>query len=535
MLKVALRTERDESPILPVMKAEALFCDPRIQSSQFLASTPLIKCFPLKTIIDRLCLKNIYYHWLLMEIAVRKGEIVLDLNHKITMKTKRKFFYLLKEIAIGVILFIIVLIPFLSNLESQRFHADENEWLHSTKYFKLFFIDRDFGNRQWKDWLAFDNPPVGRYILGFALLLGGYGGRIEELANMDLWDFARDYKWNVSHGRMPPKELLLVGRFSMAIMGSLACLLLYCIGKVILNRRVGIMTAILLAFNPLMLLCGQRAMTDTPLIFFLTANILLITFFYNAFLKGKIRKAFFLAGLIGLNIALSTGTKLNGGIAAIVFAAFCIYLIIIKVWQYRSSKDVFPGTFAMLKKDHQVKMILTSLLIAIFISLSVFVGLNPYLYQRPLKGQAVMLYHRMQVVKGQQKGFGSAITSISQKVQFVIQRTLIPGNYATLSSIFKIPIDFILFLIGLFLLTYEEGKHLLKDTRPTYYSVLILWVILTFVLIVAWIPLDWGRYYLPVVPCVVMVTGYGIDRMIGKSSLILRRIHFLQETHNSKV
>jgi hypothetical protein len=460
-----------------------------------------------------------------LEVAVQKGEVDLDLKNKITMKTKRKIFHLLKEIAIGVILFTIVLMPFLSNLESQRFHGDENLWLHSTKYFKLFFIDRDFGNRQWKEWLAFDQPPVGKYILGFALLLAGYGGRMEELANMNLWDFSRNYKWNVSQGRIPPKEMLLVGRYAMAIMGSLACMLLYCIGKMIFNIRVGIMAALLLAFNPLMLLCSQRAMTDAPLIFFLTANTLFIMFFYNVFLKEKMRKAFFLAGLIGLNIALSTGTKLNGGLAAIVFAAFCIYLIIIKVWQYRSSKDVLPNTFATLKKDHQVKMILMSLLISIFISISVFIGLNPYLYHRPLKGPFVMLFHRMEVVKGQQKGIGPAITSIGQKVHFVIQKTLIPGNYATLSSIFKIPIDLILFLIGLFILTYKEGKHLLKDRRPTCHSIIIIWAILTFVLIMAWIPLDWNRYYLPVVPCVAMVTGYGIDRMISKCWLILRQIH----------
>jgi hypothetical protein len=285
------------------------------------------------------------------------------------------------------------------------------------------------------------------------------------------------------------------------------------------------MAALLLAFNPLMLLCSQRAMTDAPLIFFLTANTLFILLFYNFFLKGKIRKAFFLAGVIGLNIALATGTKLNGGITAIIFVAFCIYLILIRVWQYRSSKDVLSGTFVTLKKDRQVKMILMSLLLSIFFSISGFIGLNPYLYHRPVKGSFYMLYHRMGVVKGQQKAFGKAITSIGQKVHFVIQKTLIPGNYATLSSIFKIPIDFILFLMGLFILIYKERKYLLEDRRPTYLSIIILWSILTFVLIMAWIPLDWSRYYLPVVPCVVMVTGYGIDRMISNCWLTLRQIH----------
>lgn len=444
------------------------------------------------------------------------------------MRTKKISFCLLKEVAIVFILSIIILIPFLYNLESRSFHGDENLWLRDTTYFKLFFINKDLRNKHWMASPAIDQPPIGKYVIGFALLLAGYRSRLDELALMEPWNFSKDYNWNVLHGGMPPKEILLVGRYTMAIIGSVACLLLYCFGRMIFNIRVGTIAAILLAFNPLMLLCSQRVMSDAPLIFFLIANTLLIMFFYNFILKQKSRKTLFISGLIGLTIALATGTKLNGGLTGIVFLAFCIYLIIIKVWQYKTSKDIPLSVLAILKKDYQVKIILIGLLISIFISIFVFITLNPYLYQKPMKGSLDMLKFRSEVVKGQQKVEPqNTITSIGQKFYFVIRRTLLPGIYATLNSILKIPIDFILFFIGLFILIYKEGRNLLNDKRPSYGSIPILWTIITFILIMAWIPLDWDRYYLPVVPCITMVTGYAIDKLISRCWVILKQIHIV--------
>jgi hypothetical protein len=444
------------------------------------------------------------------------------------MRTKKKSFCLLKEIAIVLILSIIILFPFLYNLESRSFHGDENLWLRATTYFKLFFINKDIHNKHWRAWPAIDQPPIGKYVIGFSLLLAGYRSRLDEVALMEKWAFSKDYNWNVLHGRMPPKEILLVGRYTMAIIGSLACLLLYCLGRMTFNIGVGAIAAILLAFNPLMLRFSQRVMTDAPLIFFLIANTLLIMFFYNFILKHKSRKSLLISGLIGLTIALATGTKLNGGITGIVFLAFCFYLIIIKVWQYKSSTDIPLSVLAILNKDYQVKIILISLLISISTSIFVFVALNPFLYHKPIKGSLDMIKSRAESVKVQQKEAPrSAITSIGQKFYFVIRRTLLPGTYGTLNAILKIPIDFILFLVGLFILIYKEGRNLLNYRRPSNGSILIFWTIITFILIMAWIPLDWNRYYLPIVPCITMVTGYAIEKVSSSCWVILKQIRIV--------
>ena len=102
-----------------------------------------------------------------------------------TNDNQNKSFSLLKEIVVGIIIFCLILIPFLTNsnvlkylqkisgprVDPQIFHGDENDWLRSSKYFKLLFIDKDIHNEQWKEYLGYIHPPVGKYIMGLALFI----------------------------------------------------------------------------------------------------------------------------------------------------------------------------------------------------------------------------------------------------------------------------------------------------------------------------------------------------------------------------
>lgn len=97
---------------------------------------------------------------------------------------------------------------------------------------------------------------------------------------MKRWEFLKDYSWNVSHGRIPHKEILYVARLTMTIFGSLTCLLIYWIGRKMFGAKTGTISSLLFTYNLLMLLSSRRAMTDAPLLFFLTANIVLIMYFF---------------------------------------------------------------------------------------------------------------------------------------------------------------------------------------------------------------------------------------------------------------
>lgn len=444
---------------------------------------------------------------------------------------KIKPFKLLKEIIIWGIIFFILLIPFVKKIEFQGFHGDENYWLRSSKYFKLFFIDKDIHNKQWEGYLAYDQPPVGKYIIGLALSIAGHGDKIKALDDMRYWNFDKDYNWNVDNGAMPPKEILYVARLTMAILGSLTCLLIYWIGKKIFSARTGLIAALLLAYNPLMLSCSRKAMTDAPLLFFLTTNIVLTMFFYQALLKQKLLRTFVFAVLIGINIALATGTKLNGSLTAIIFVSFCILVALIKANQCKFPQSIFGVNIDKLKTNKEIKIILSSLLISGVIAIFVFVIINPYLYNQPLKKVIHMVRNRMSVIYYQQEHFGHALTSLSKKFCFVIRRTLLPGNYVVLGNIFEIPIDFVFFLLGLIMLLYTELKYLLKNYRLSLRSIIILWIVITFVATITLIPLDWDRYYFPVIPCVAIMLGYSSDKIIEKFWRVVKRLnsHFKKQ------
>lgn len=439
---------------------------------------------------------------------------------------------ILKEVVIVLVLFSIILIPFLTDsglhryflkltgsnctfLDLKEFHGDENHWLiNSNRYFKLFFIDKALNSKQWKEFSAYDQPPVGKYIIGLILFIAGDKDEIKQLEHTSLWDFSKSLDWNITNGNIPPERLLSIVRLTMALFGAFTCLLIYYVGRQVFSLKTGIIASLLLAYNPLMVTYSRRAMVDAPLLFFLTANVILIIFFYRAFLQQKSFNAFVFAALIGINAALAVGVKLYGGLAIVIFVIFCLLLIIIT----SISRQSFANRLKM------IKTIVCSLIISIFITGVVFIGMNPYLYSNPLKRMTKMIKHRTLVVQRQQKDNPkAALTSLVKKSNSIVKRTLFPGNYVILGSILKIPIDFCLFILGLIMLLYLENKHLIQNRMPSLKTIVILWFIAIFVGTLAWIPLDWDRYYLPVIPCIVMMVGYGIDKIIDNGWILLTK------------
>ena len=469
-----------------------------------------------------------------------------------------KSFNLLKEIAVVIIIFFIILIPFVKKLELHSLHRDENYWLRSTKCFKLFFIDKDLNNNQWKKHKI---EPIGKYIIGLALYIAGHGDRIDELSRMKRWNFRKDYSWNLAHGSVPPKEILYIARLTMALFGSLTCMLIYWIGRMIFCVKAGIIASLLLAYNPLMWFCSRRAMTDAPLLFFLTANIILVIYFYQSLLKQNLLRTFVFAVLIGINIALATGTKLNGGLAGLIFTSFCIFVVVIKSGKYKLSKGNLRKSITEFIIDREIKTVVISLLISGVIATLVFVIMNPSLYHQPLKGSLSMIKFRTSEVSSQQKNvnpkkvlidslstkvdfvvrrtfFLDLLDSLSKKVDLVARRTFFTGRYVILANILKISIDlglfllgcvmFFLFLLGLIMLLYHEVKYLIRNSKPSSRSIIIIWTVITFIGITIWIPFDWSRYYLPVIPCIVIVIGFCLDTLIEKSLFLLKRFNFLR-------
>lgn len=406
----------------------------------------------------------------------------------------------LKEAAIGLFVFAAILAFFLKGLESNPFHPDENLWIKYGSYFKLFWIDKDFGSAQWQEWNCIDQPCVGKYIAGLSIFMLGKEKIFQELGKINYWDFSRDEEWNRIHGAMPPPQILFIARLTMAIFGALACLLVYVIGAIVFGKRAGIIAALLLACNPLVLLLSRRAVTDVPVMFFMTMSILLSIGFYSALLRDRKILFYFTASLIGINNALALGTKYIGGLSAVIFTLFCIIICIIRI-----------------KADKRLVPVVIGWLTSILALAIVFFAVNPYFYREPFKRITFPIQHQAEIFRHLQAQWpAQALTSLSQKAAFVMNRSLMPQNNAVLGRIFNVPVDLALFLMGLVLLFYTELICFLRTGLISHKTIILIWALVTFSATIAWIPMAWDRYNLPVMPCIAVTIGYSLDLIIGR-------------------
>ncbi len=418
-------------------------------------------------------------------------------------------------------LVMLIVIPFIRNVDLNPFHGDEAYWLRSSIHYKLFFRDGAIESKEFK---SCRNESVGKYIIGLVLDVAGYGERINELSRIEPWIFQQGYDWNVANQRMPAAELLSVARFAMALLGSLTCILIYWIGRTVFSMKAGIIASLLLAYNPLMLLCCKRAMVDAPLLLFMTATVVLSIYFYRSLMAQRRLRTLILAAVIGINCALALGTKLNGGLSIFFVALFCMHLIAIKSSFYAYSKKIFYSRIIQLSKDREIKLIAAGMLIACTVTITVLIGMTPCLYRQPVNGIMQMIDVRTDHVQIQRANrWGTSLDTFSKKFNSVVRRTLFPQNYVILGTLFKIPIDCALFLLGLAMLFFTEIKYIFSNAKPSLQSIIILWAVVTFTGITIWIPLNWDRYYLPILPCIVIVEGYCMAKIYDTCALFIRR------------
>ena len=304
----------------------------------------------------------------------------------------------------------------------------------------------------------------------------------------------------------------------MAILGSLTCFILYIIGKTVFNTKSGVIASLILAHNPIMLLYSRRAMANSPLIFFMSLNTLLLIYMYKSICKEKFSRALFFSILMGVTIALATGTKLNGGLTLVVLIGFALTAVIIKLLHHFARRNDPIGKYILI--------LFTCVLLAVVIACFVFIYINPYLYANPVKNILNMTQFRLGVTSFLQNRLDDPIFTWNQKFNFVIKRTLFAGTetLSVFGNALRFSTDFILFLIGFFMMVFLELKHILREGQLSEKSIILIWTIITFAGIIVWIPFDWARYYLPVMPCVAMMIGYGLSNIFDGCWLTLRRI-----------
>jgi len=171
--------------------------------------------------------------------------------------------------ALSVVLALVFLAVYLSDLAAVPFHPDETTQLYMSRDFSILFLDRNPLALAWspvppqtpETQKRLLDAPLTRYVVGLGWWLRGYS-----TADLNA-DWAWGAPWEANLSAIPAPALLLAARTPLAVLGALSGVLLFWIGVEIGGATLGLPAALLLALDPLLLLHARRAMAESLLTF----------------------------------------------------------------------------------------------------------------------------------------------------------------------------------------------------------------------------------------------------------------------------
>jgi 4-amino-4-deoxy-L-arabinose transferase-like glycosyltransferase len=150
------------------------------------------------------------------------------------------------------------------------------------------------------------DAPITRYLIGIGRSLLGYSTLPVD------WNWSLDWQTNQINGAVPSPGLLLLSRLSVSFLFFFSLLLIYIIGSTIGRPATGLMAALLLGSNALILLHTRRAMAESALTFGILLSLL-------GFLKAREKPWLAAAGIaIAFNAKQTSLPLLLVGLLAII-------------------------------------------------------------------------------------------------------------------------------------------------------------------------------------------------------------------------
>ncbi len=174
-----------------------------------------------------------------------------------------------------LVLLAVAAIWILSGAGSTPFHPDEASLLFQSRDLELLLSDP--AEMAWSNSSASSpeltyrllNAPLPKYVLGLGRwAVGAAAGEVD----VD-WDWSMSWSANQAAGALPDQRTLAGPRLASASMVVLAVVALYFAGRILGGRSTGIAAALFLATNALVLLHGRRAMAEGVLILGVSAAV----------------------------------------------------------------------------------------------------------------------------------------------------------------------------------------------------------------------------------------------------------------------
>jgi len=403
--------------------------------------------------------------------------------------------------------------------QGPSFHGDESTVLANARAFWLL-VNGDIYNEYWQRYESWALPHAGHYVYAIVLRAAGFGPSDLNLRYI----FERDRDWNVAHGRIPSKKMLLTARRFSALCGALACVLLCEIGRRTFGWPTGLVAAPWLAFNPLMRFSCQRAMLDGQLVLALVGGALLMLVFFRAWQHRSALMVLLLSVGVGLFFGFAASLKYSAGILCVMSLAGLGCLAVHVLLQKRH------GLLSMRSAVKKLMVAVVSVVVVIEMAIGTFYVLNPQIWQSGIvRGSQIMLELRTKLVSAQQQWHRDhALTSIPQRVTmgnkmlFVkwptlrkdMALSLLSPEIAGRKSHGLWYIEGTLFGLGLVVLLMRLVRRVQREHCIDPTCVIALWLCFYSIFVFLAMPLRWPRYYHKYLPLQALLVAIGLAFLI---------------------
>jgi 4-amino-4-deoxy-L-arabinose transferase-like glycosyltransferase len=390
----------------------------------------------------------------------------------------------------------------------------------SAFYAQSFYADLLLEGRRddpaWLDYGGYDLPPLPKYLIGFALRVGGYRRPGPAAA----WEWYHNTK-----RRFETPASLTVARVPSVFFGALGCVAIFAIGSMTFGRPTGLVAAALLMVSPLYQTHARRAMSDVPA----EACILLaMAFGLAAWLRwvgGRGGWRAWIGMILGAGVfaGLAALSKLNGSLAVMILGAWMILGLVLESVPIRSKLALGLAT-----------------LIAASVAFGTFAALNPFLTAHPknvvgtpLEGLASGSFwdrvdkiaeHRIGVSSNAKDQFpDDALRTPLDKLQAVAVQGY--GRFSPLGprhddstrrfewrqdwgALLWLP----LVLSGLGVALIQGRNQSRRGEPPTGWAIAVA-TLVAFLAVTSFIPLAWNRYYLSLQPGAILLASAAITAL----------------------
>lgn len=436
-----------------------------------------------------------------------------------------------------------------------KLDSDEVEWIGTTRYFQLYFVEGDVSPSSWPDeyWTR-TQPMVARYAIGSWLWLRGY-----DLKSLDpTYDWTKNQAVNRRAGLGPSDALLADGRVMPRILAALSVLMLYLVIRMLAGPVGGVLGGLTAAGlsigSPYLQENLVRAKAESTLMFLLLAALLLAVVGLKR--AGRSWPGAGWGILAGIFLGLAFGAKLTAVLAIVAVALWGAGASLYEglgEWRERIKAPIRRARNAGLARLHlpvpqspSMDLVPTELArpvepnaldrsvpikpptprgrpwvwpaTVLVTTALVFLASNPFLWPDPVGRTWLLFENRQKEMADQQQHVPSrAVHDIERRVALVWERSLWNDAYGP--SRVNLPLEAILAVVGAGWLILCAGWK----RRPGPEALVLLWLAGTWVGVTIGLGFLLQHYFVPTAMVGTLLAGLAVGWIVEAAWSIGRR------------